>query len=319
VVEMIEIEKFSSYINLLSLKDWERLFTLKQEIKATKKFGTLCGNEKVDSGVFTLPYWQRSEIVEKTVNVISSLQLTPVFDWGAWSEGKDILFNGNFDYNTLDTITLCKLLTTLIRADRFNEGFLISCFQNGIVLKIIIALENNVKQNPSIKITLTKGDITKITCDAIVNAANSSLMGGGGVDGAIHRAGGPIILEECKVIIAKQGSCKTGEAVITSAGNLPSKFVIHTVGPIWKEGNSGENEKLKNCYLNSLKLAEEYGLSSIAFPNISTGVYGYPKQDAALIAVDILKKFSSRQIKEIIIVCFDEENYELYHHLLNKN
>lgn len=292
---------------------------LRKRLKPQKKFGTLCGNEKLDSGVFTLPYWQRSEIVEKTVNVISSLQLTPVFDWGAWSEGKDILFNNDFDYNTLDTITLCKLLTTLIRADRFNEGFLISCFQNGIVLKIIIALENNVKQNPSIKITLTKGDITTIKCNAIVNAANSSLMGGGGVDGAIHRAGGPVILEECKVIIARQGSCKTGEAVITSAGNLPSKFVIHTVGPIWKEGNSGENEKLKNCYLNSLKLAEEYGLSSIAFPNISTGVYGYPKQDAALIAVYILKKFSSRQIKEIIIVCFDEENYELYHHLLNKN
>ena len=316
---MIEIENFASYINQLSLKDWERVFTLKEEIKATKTFGTLCGNEKVDSGVFTLPYWQRSEIVEKTVNVISSLQLTPVFDWGAWEEGKDILFNGDFDYNTLDTITLCKLLTTLIRADRFNEGYLVSCFEKGIVLKIITALENNVKHNPSIKITLTKGDITKITCDAIVNAANSSLMGGGGVDGAIHRAGGPVILEECKDIIVRQGSCKTGEAVITSAGNLPSKFVIHTVGPIWKEGNSGESEKLKNCYLNSLKLAEEYGLSSIAFRNISTGVYGYPKHDAALIAVDILKKYSSRRIKEIIIVFFDEENYELYHHLMNKN
>ncbi len=315
---MIEIEKFSSYINQLSLKDWERLFTLKEEIKATKTFGTLCGNEKVDSGVFTFPYWQRSEIVEKTVSVISSLQLTPVFDWGAWEEGKDILFNSDFDYNTLDTITLCKLLTTLIRADRFNEGYLMSCFEKGIVLKIITALENNVKHNPSIKITLTKGDITKISSDAIVNAANSTLMGGGGVDGAIHRAGGPVILEECKAIIARQGSCKTGEAVITSAGNLPSKFVIHTVGPIWKEGNSGESEKLKKCYLNSLKLAEEYGLSSIAFPNISTGVYGYPKQDAALIAVDILKNYSSHWIKEIIIVCFDEENYELYHRLLNK-
>ena len=315
---MIEIGNFESYLGHLSINDCERLFALKEEILCTNKFGTFCDSEQLDNGVITFPYWQRSEIVEKTFNVVSSLQLTPVFDWSAWPEGKDILFNGDFDYNTLDTITLCKLMTVIIRADRFNEGYLLSCFEKGIILKIIIALEKNVKQNPSIKISLTKGDITKITCDAIVNAANSSLMGGGGVDGAIHKAGGKVILEECKAIIARQGSCQTGEAVITSAGNLPSKFVIHTVGPIWKDGNSGESEKLNNCYLNSLKLAKVYGLSSIAFPNISTGIYGYPKQDAALIAVDILKNYSSRRIKEIIIVCFDEENYELYHHLLNK-
>jgi hypothetical protein len=146
MVDMVDIENFESYINQLSLNDWERLFSLKDEILATKKFGIFCDSEQLDNGVMTFPYWQKSEIIEKTVNVISSLQLTPVFDWGGWSEGKDILFNGDFDYNALDTITLCKLLTTIIRADRFNEGCLVTCFQNGIVLKIIIALENNVKQ-----------------------------------------------------------------------------------------------------------------------------------------------------------------------------
>lgn len=316
---MIEIEHFESHINQLSEKDWERLFCLKTEILATKQFGTFYDCKTLENGVLTFPYWERSDVVEKTANVISGLKLTPVFDWAAWEDGKNILLNPDFEYNTLDLISLCKLLTVIIRADRFNEGYLVSCFEKGIVPKIIKALERNVKNNTSIKITLTKGDITKIVCDAIVNAANSSLMGGGGVDGAIHKAGGKSILEECKAIIARQGSCQTGEAVITFAGNLPSKFVIHTVGPIWKDGNSGESEKLNNCYLNSLKLAEEYGLSSVAFPNISTGVYGYPKQDATQIAVDIIKNYSSRRIKEIIIVCFDEENYELYHYLINKN
>src|SRR5688572_33477796 len=131
------------------------------------------------------------------------------------------------------------------------------------------------------KIFLVQGDITKQKVDAIVNAANSSLLGGGGVDGAIHRAGGPAILEDCRKIIAKQGGCKTGEAVITTAGNLPAKFVIHTVGPVWNNGNNGEREKLGNCYRNSLALAKEHSCQTIAFPNISTGVYRFPKKEAA--------------------------------------
>jgi O-acetyl-ADP-ribose deacetylase len=164
------------------------------------------------------------------------------------------------------------------------------------------------------KIFLIQEDITKQKVDAIVNAANSSLMGGGGVDGAIHRAGGPAILEECRKIIARQGSCKTGEAVITTGGNLPAKFVIHTVGPVWNQGNKNEAEKLANCYRNSLNLALEYKVESIAFPNISTGIYGYPKKEAATIAIktvsDLLQQNPS--LPKVYFVCFDEENYLIY-------
>jgi O-acetyl-ADP-ribose deacetylase len=162
------------------------------------------------------------------------------------------------------------------------------------------------------RIQVIKGDITKIKMDAIVNAANSSLLGGGGVDGAIHRAGGPAILEECKKIVARQGGCKTGEAVITGAGNLPAKYVIHTVGPVWNSGNNDERIKLSNCYLNSLRIAVEHNLKTIAFPNISTGVYRFPKKEAAQISVSCIQKFilNNSAIEQVLIVCFDEENYQ---------
>ncbi len=165
--------------------------------------------------------------------------------------------------------------------------------------------------SPEIKII--KGDITKVNVDVVVNAANTSLMGGGGVDGAIHKAGGPTVLAECSKIVAKQGGCKTGEAVITSGGELPVKFVIHTVGPVWKGGNKGEQQSLSDCYRNSLQLAVDNNCKSIAFPNISTGVYGFPKADAAKIAIATVKDFliAHNEIKEIIFVCFDQENYEL--------
>lgn len=163
------------------------------------------------------------------------------------------------------------------------------------------------------KLKAIQGDITLFEVDAIVNAANSSLMGGGGVDGAIHRAGGKQILEECKAIVAEQGECKTGDAVITSAGKMPAKYVIHTVGPIWHGGESNEEEKLANCYKNSLQLAVENKCSTIAFPNISTGVYHFPKDKAAAIAVKTVKEFVSKNnnIKEVTFVCFDEENLQL--------
>ncbi|MBA9076851.1 O-acetyl-ADP-ribose deacetylase [Rufibacter quisquiliarum] len=141
------------------------------------------------------------------------------------------------------------------------------------------------------RIQLIQGDITKITADAIVNAANSSLLGGGGVDGAIHRAGGPAILEECQRIRARQGGCPTGEAVITTGGNLPAKHVIHTVGPVWNGGHQGEPDLLARCYHNSLALARAHGLKTVAFPNISTGVYGYPKDQAAQVAVHTVLGF----------------------------
>lgn len=168
-------------------------------------------------------------------------------------------------------------------------------------------------------IELLRGDITKIKADAIVNAANSSLLGGGGVDGAIHRAGGPAILEDCIKIRNRQGNCKTGEAVITTGGNLPAKFVIHTVGPVWNGGKNKEEELLASAYRNSLKLAAENGIQTIAFPNISTGIYHFPKDKAAAIAVDTVKEFlhNTDAIERVIFVCFDVENYELYQGLLS--
>jgi O-acetyl-ADP-ribose deacetylase len=166
------------------------------------------------------------------------------------------------------------------------------------------------------KITLIKGDITKTTTDAIVNAANTSLLGGGGVDGAIHRAGGKEILEECIKIRNKQGGCNVGEAVITTAGNLPSQYVIHTVGPVWNGDKDEKKVLLANCYKNCLTIAEEQKLKSIAFPNISTGIYHFPKDKAAAISIEIIKSFSYNSIEEVQFVCFDEENYNIYNNLI---
>lgn len=164
-----------------------------------------------------------------------------------------------------------------------------------------------------------KGDITKVQADAIVNAANTKLMGGGGVDGAIHRAGGPEIMDECDRIRLERGGCPTGEAVYTSAGNLPAKYVIHTVGPVYDPITPEQNRLLLgSCYFSSISLANQLNLKSIAFPNISTGVYGYPKQEAAKVAVDALEKALGKpgSIEKVIVVCFDEENYDLYRALL---
>ena len=166
------------------------------------------------------------------------------------------------------------------------------------------------------KIEIIRGDITKVTVDAIVNAANSSLLDGGGVYGAIHRAGGKAILDDCKKIIAKQGGCKTGEAVITTAGNLPAKFVIHTVGPVWQGGQNNEASKLADCYQNSLQLAVDNNCKSIAFPGIGIGVYRFPKKEAAKIAIDTVSDFISQtdKIERVIFVCFDDEYFELMVH-----
>ncbi len=171
------------------------------------------------------------------------------------------------------------------------------------------------------KIEIIKGDITKVSVDAIVNAANSSLLGGGGVDGAIHRAGGEAILEECKKIVAKRGGCNTGEAVITTAGSLLAKFVIHTVGPLWYGGKNNEVEKLANCYKNSLKLAVDNNCTSIAFPGISTGVYRFPKDKAANIAVKNVQEFVlvNDVIKKILFVCFDDEYFHIMKKELERN
>lgn len=165
-------------------------------------------------------------------------------------------------------------------------------------------------------IKLLRGDITKLEVDAIVNAANSSLMGGGGVDGAIHKAGGLKILQECMEIKVRQGSCKVGEAVMTNGGLLKAKKVIHAVGPRWKNGTANEATKLENCYTNSLLPADAYQLKSIAFPNISTSVYHYPKVEAAAIAIAAVMKFKAEHLEQVLFVCFDEENYQLYKEML---
>lgn len=164
------------------------------------------------------------------------------------------------------------------------------------------------------KIEIIHGDITNIAVDAIVNAANSSLLGGSGVDGAIHRTGGKKILEECQKIRAKQGGCKVGDAVITKAGYLPAKYVIHTVGPRWNGGNNNEFELLRNCYLNCFKLAHDNDLTTISFPNISTGIYKFPKNKAAEIALWTIKKNITLYpcIEKVNIVCYESDNFKIY-------
>ena len=164
------------------------------------------------------------------------------------------------------------------------------------------------------RIQLVQGDITRQPVSAIVNAANSSLLGGGGVDGAIHRAGGPAILEACRAIRARQGGCKTGEAVITTGGRLLAAHVIHTVGPVWNGGHKGEPELLAKCYRNSLCLAGENKLESVAFPGISTGIYGYPKPEAAAVAVREVRQWlaAHEYPRTVVFVVFDEETRRLY-------
>ncbi|UPL49698.1 O-acetyl-ADP-ribose deacetylase [Hymenobacter sublimis] len=165
------------------------------------------------------------------------------------------------------------------------------------------------------RILLYRGNITHLDTDAVVNAANSSLLGGGGVDGAIHRAGGPEILAACRALRASHygSGLATGEAVITTGGRLPARHVIHTVGPVWNGGHKHEPELLANCYRNSLHLAEQHSLSSVAFPGISTGIYGYPKAEAAEIATREVRQFLQEHEfpQEVVFVAFDDEGVEL--------
>ena len=160
------------------------------------------------------------------------------------------------------------------------------------------------------RIEVVEGDITEQRVDAIVNAANTTLLGGGGVDDAIHRGAGPELLEECR----KLGGCATGQAKITKGYRLPAKWVIHTVGPVWRDGAHGEDELLASCYRNSFALAEEHGIRSIAFPSISTGAYRFPLERAARIAVDETKKFLARNgpVEKVLLVCFGKSAYEVY-------
>ncbi len=168
----------------------------------------------------------------------------------------------------------------------------------------------------SSKIILEQGDITKQTTEAIVNAANSSLRGGGGVDGAIHRAGGPKIMEECRKI----GGCPAGEAVITTGGKLNAKYVIHTVGPIWKGGNAGEEETLTLAYQNSLALASKKWIRSLSFPSISTGAYGYSIQEASKVALNTIADYLKKhpEIEKVVVVLFSDNDFQTYQETLKE-
>ena len=171
------------------------------------------------------------------------------------------------------------------------------------------------------KVSIVRGDITDQATEAIVNAANPGLMGGGGVDGAIHRAGGPAILEECRKIVARQGRLPTGKAVITTGGHLQARYVIHTVGPIWHGGSKNEAELLRSAYMECLKLATENKLTSISFPSISTGAYGYPVEEAAKVAIKAVISFLRKEatsLKEVVFVLFNSGTYEFYRSALEK-
>jgi O-acetyl-ADP-ribose deacetylase (regulator of RNase III) len=185
-----------------------------------------------------------------------------------------------------------------------------------IIYKNVLLYGFMLKNN---QIQVIHGDITRQTVDAIVNAANETLLGGGGVDGAIHSAAGKELELACRKIYEEKGGCKTGDAVITTGGNLPAKFVIHTVGPVWRGGKQQEPELLSRSYLNSLRLASENGIGTIAFPNISTGIFGYPKEQASKIAVSTVVDFlnnNKTSIENVIFVCFDQENYQHYKELV---
>ena len=222
------------------------------------------------------------------------------------------------DVSKLSGRTVMALLMGAVRAERFCDGALKAFFEDGDIEKWLTRLKEIDEKGdiPDQIITVEQGDITKLSVDAIVNAANKSLLGGGGVDGAIHRAAGPELLAECRTL----HGCNTGEAKITKGYKLPAKYVIHTVGPIYS-GKERDASDLRNCYGNSLELAAKNDVHSIAFPAISTGVYGYPVLEATMIAIntvrDWLKENSSYDLK-VVFVCFDEKTYRCYCEELEK-
>ncbi|WP_219884730.1 O-acetyl-ADP-ribose deacetylase [Merismopedia glauca] len=242
------------------------------------------------------------------------------FDWMSWQETANIFSNNLESIKTADLSILKKLLTTYIRGDRFSSGYLASMLDGGQIIAILQRLEmikiEMIDNQPENQIKLVQGDITQLRVDAIVNAANCSLLGGGGVDGAIHRAAGSELLAECR----KLRGCGTGEAKITKGYKLPAKWIIHTVGPIWEGGDKREEELLAKCYRNCLALTEINDIKTIAFPAISTGVYKFPLELAAEIAIKEVSFFweLNHHLEEITFVTFSDRAYNVYRQVLQK-
>jgi O-acetyl-ADP-ribose deacetylase len=238
------------------------------------------------------------------------------FDWVAWKDEAAKYLENPSQIESADLETLQKLITTHVRADRFNSGHLAQMVENGqilAILKRLAAIRGQMeafRSDSQQRIRVIQGDIIRQQVDAIVNAAKESLLGGGGVDGAIHRAAGPELLAECR----RLDGCPTGEAKITKGYNLPAQWVIHTVGPVWHGGQRNEDELLASCYRNSLALAVAHEIRTLAFPAISTGVYGFPLERATGIAMAEVTTFLSRStsVEEVRFICFGDEAHQVY-------
>jgi len=259
------------------------------------------------------PYEYSSDF-ERFIATLYEENFIVTFDWTAWQDEANSYIDNSKLINSASIVTLQKLLTTHVRKERFCSSHLAGLIRNGHFLVILERLKNMETQdktlNISQRISVIIGDITQQNVDAIVNAANNSLLGGGGVDGAIHRAAGTRLLEECRQL----KGCATGEAKITKGYNLPAKWVIHTVGPVWNGGRQGEDELLARCYRSSLALVEQYQIQTIAFPAISTGAYGFPIDRAAQIAVTEIQQFLSDNttIEQVIFLCFSQSAGDRY-------
>lgn len=279
---------------------------------------------EVDVAVSMLDPYVYAPEVEQFVQTLYQEGFVIQFDWTTWQREAEEFINHPERVQTADLRTIQKLLTTHVRAERFCSGHLAHTIQTGHILTILNRLAE-IRSHMATEVLVShwrqrvevvQGDITRQNVDAIVNAANESLLGGGGVDGAIHRAAGPQLLEECR----KLGGCQTGQAKITQGYNLPAKWVIHTVGPVWQDGRHHESELLVKCYRSSLPLAVQHSVRTIAFPAISTGVYAFPLDRATQIAVTEVKDFLTQNssIEQVRFVCFQEAAYQCYCDTVNQ-
>jgi O-acetyl-ADP-ribose deacetylase (regulator of RNase III) len=269
------------------------------------------------------PYSYSSE-VEQFIQTLYQEGLVIQFNWTTWQQEAGEFINQPERVQTADLATIQQLLTTHVRAERFCSGHLTHTIQTGHLLAILNRLAeirshmatDILATNWRQRVEVVQGDITQQAVDAIVNAANESLLGGGGVDGAIHRAAGSQLLEECR----KLGGCQTGQAKITQGYNLPAQWVIHTVGPVWHGGQHQEDELLAKCYQSSLALAVQHSVRTIAFPAISTGVYAFPLDRATQIAVTEVKNFLTQHdsLEQVKFVCFGEAAYQRYLDTMNQ-